>query len=134
MEKNSLCVAVKSNVSKVNNEYSDSAIDKTCKYQVRMICNNFVSVDSLLSIYNKNMHQLLINLLSTRKQLKEIIELKHLFTYADFVANNTKMTQICFQAELLFLVWNHPKLAIKMEANRKCKKTYIKFGNIRKGM
>ena len=27
----------------VNNEYSDSAIDKTCKYKVRINCNNFVS-------------------------------------------------------------------------------------------
>ena len=41
----------------VNNEYSDSAIDKTCKYKVKMNCNIFFSVDSLLSIYNKQMHQ-----------------------------------------------------------------------------
>ena len=26
----------------VNNEYSDSAIDKTCKYKVRINCNNFI--------------------------------------------------------------------------------------------
>ena len=28
----------------------------------------------------------------------------------------------------------HSKLPIKMEENRKCKETYIKFGDIRKGM
>ena len=50
------------------------------------------------------MHQLLINLLWANKQLKEIIDLKHLFIYADFVGNNTERTQAGFQTELLCLV------------------------------
>ena len=51
---------------------SDSAIDWTCKYKVRMNCSKFVSIDSLLSIYNENMHQFLTNLLWASKELKII--------------------------------------------------------------
>ena len=48
----------KNKVNKTDNEYSDSVIDKTCKYKVRMNCNNFVSVGSLLSIYNEEQSSL----------------------------------------------------------------------------
>ena len=102
----SLCVAVMifNIYLQVNNEYIDSAIDKTCKYKVRINCNNFASVESLLSIYNESMCQFLTNLCSS-KQLKKN-ELKQLFIYTVFIGNNTKMTQVVFQTELLFLVWN----------------------------
>ena len=40
----------------VNNEYSDTAVGWSCKYRGKIGCNNFVSVDGLLSIYNKNVH------------------------------------------------------------------------------
>ena len=58
LEKHSLCVAVMifNIYLQVNNEYSDSAIDQTCKYKIRINCNSFVSVDSL---YNENLHQFL---------------------------------------------------------------------------
>ena len=36
---------------------------------------------------------------------KKEFELKYLFIYTDFVGNNTKMTQVGFQTELLYLVW-----------------------------
>ena len=107
LEKNCQCVAVMifNIYLHVSNEYSDSAIDQTCKYKVRINCNNFISVDSLLSIYNENMHQFLTNLLSATKQLEKQFELKHLFIYADFVGNNNKMTQVGFQTAFLFLGW-----------------------------
>ena len=55
MVKTSLCVAVMIlNIKlQINNEYSYSAVDQTCKYKVRINCN-FIIVDSLLSIYNEN--------------------------------------------------------------------------------
>ena len=43
----------------------------TYKYKVRINCNSFLSVDSLLSIYNENMYQFLTNLLWARKQSKQ---------------------------------------------------------------
>ena len=51
----------------LSNEYSDSAIDWTLKHKVRINCNNFVSVDSLLSIYNEKMHQFLANLWASKQ-------------------------------------------------------------------
>ena len=54
------------------------------------------------------------------------------------------MTQLGFQTEFSVLVWKRNEGIIswyslkvgrqKMEENRKYKKTYIKFGNIKKGM
>ena len=49
------------------------------------------------------MHQFLSNLWLSKQLTK--IELKHLFIYAEFVGNNTKMTQVDFQTEVLFLAW-----------------------------
>ena len=77
LEKNSLCVAVMifNIYLQVNDEYTDSAIDYTCaiKCKVRMNCNNFISIDNLLSIYNGNMHHFLTKCFCASKQLKEII-------------------------------------------------------------
>ena len=59
LEKTSLCLAVmffKYICLQVNNEYSDTAVGWSCKYRGKIGCNNFVSVDGLLSIYNKNVH------------------------------------------------------------------------------
>ena len=75
LEKTSLCVAVMifNIYLQVNSEYCDSAIDLTCTCKVRINYNSVVSVDSLLSIYNENMHQFLTSLLWATKQFKEII-------------------------------------------------------------
>ena len=35
---------------------SDAVIDWACKYKSKINWNNFVSIDSLLSVFNKNVH------------------------------------------------------------------------------
>ena len=88
----------------VNNKCIDTAIDWTCKYKRKINWNNFVFIDSLPSIYNKNMHWFLANFLWASKKLKERIwvwesekreefENLHVFIHVDFVGNNTKMTK-----------------------------------------
>ena len=57
----------------VNNEYSD-CLDTQIQSQNKL--QYFVFDDSLLSIYNENMHQILTNLLCANKQLKQIIWVK----------------------------------------------------------
>ena len=108
-EKNSLCVAVMifNIYLQVNNEYSDSAIDYTCtntKSEWITIILFLLTVFSVF-IYNENMHQFLTNLLWASKQLKEIIWVKAPLYICTLVGNNTKMTQLGFETELVFLVW-----------------------------